>query len=318
MGLISAIRSSPLEVLPPEAYVEQADAFHKRYLSVAEELGFLRYGCVREVCLDLNIGTPVNVLQLRQLRALETVHTLTVSSLDLGRILPIFYRCFPQFVPTLRSLRLRATHCENTSQLIEFICRFPHLDDLELIHAFGPDGSGLARVTTRPEGPRRQQPLPFRGDFVLPMIRCLLELPGGIRFRSIEADSHLRDLAKLLVACRSTLEVLRIRCFESSKSSTLTLSPCPLKGHRSPTSLSLRPKAPRSFRQRGIRGDAQCQPGTQRNSQTVRTRCGFCGTQDSPPLSPRGSHIYFVALLFGIFPPVVQGIVSAIHSQRRC
>jgi len=61
-------------------------------------------------------------------------------------------------------------------------------------------------------------------------VQRLLELPGGIRFRSIEADSQLQDLAEVLAACSSTLEVLDIRCFESGKSSTLTRIR-PLKDH---------------------------------------------------------------------------------------
>ena len=229
LGRASLIRGSPLELLPVEAYFEQADAFHARYLSMAEELGLLRYGYVKEVDLNLRIGTPENILQLQQLRALESVHTLTVHSLDLRRILPIFDRCFSQFVPTLRSLRLKLPDCENASQLIEFVCQFPHLDDLALLYPCKRDDLGLAPVPTEPGGPRQQQSLPFGGDLVLygmgPVIRCLLDLPGGVRFRSIEADSHLKDLAKLLVACRSTLEVLRIRCFENRKSITTTLAP---------------------------------------------------------------------------------------------
>ena len=259
LGVTSVIRGSPLEVLPAEAYFEQADTFHARYLSVAEELGFLRYGYVQEVDLDLTVGTPENVLQLQQLRALETVHTLTVDSLHLCRILPIFDCCFSQFVPTLRSLRLKTTVYESASQLMEFVCRFPHLDDLALIYR--RDGSGLAGVPTGSGGPRQQQPLPFGGDLVLygmgSVIPSLLDLPGGIRFQSIEADSHLKDLAKLLVACRSTLKVLKIRCFESGKPATLILAPPdPLKGYRLSVSSSPKRKASRSFNQLGIWRDA--------------------------------------------------------------
>ena len=55
---------------------DQADVLHARYLSEAEERDLLRHGYVREVDLDLYMGNPEKVLQLRQLRALETVHTL--------------------------------------------------------------------------------------------------------------------------------------------------------------------------------------------------------------------------------------------------
>jgi len=228
LGATSVIRGSPPEDLPSEVYLEQADAFHAHYLSIAEELGFLRYGYVREVHLDLSFGTPEKVLQLQELRTLDTVHTLTINSLDLGQILPIFDRCFSQFVPTLRSLRLQATVCNSAFQLMKFVCRFPHLDDLALISPRGPKESQLPNVLARSGRLQKQQRLPFGGDLVLhetgPTIQCLLELPGGIRFRSIEVDSYLKDLTKLLVACQPTLEDLRIRCFESSESNTLTLT----------------------------------------------------------------------------------------------
>ena len=57
-----------------------------------------------------------------------------------------------------------------------------------------------------------------------PLVQCLLDIPGGIRFQSIEADSCLKDLAKLLMECSSTLEVLNIHCFKDRKPSTFILT----------------------------------------------------------------------------------------------
>ena len=106
--------------------------FLARYLSATEERGLLRYGYVREVSLELlGLTHPEKVLRLQQLRALDTVHTLTIKSLALPRILPIFDSCFCQFVPTLLSLSLCDVSCEDINQLTEFIFRFPHLDDLD-------------------------------------------------------------------------------------------------------------------------------------------------------------------------------------------
>jgi len=48
-----------------------------------------------------------------------------------------------------------------------------------------------------------------------------LDLPGGIRFHTIEARTRLQDLTKLLAACSSTLEVLSIRCFDNGEFSTI-------------------------------------------------------------------------------------------------
>jgi len=222
LGVVSVLRSSRSEKLPIDDIFDRADVFHARYLSAVEERGLLRYGYVREVDLDLGIGNPDNVLQLRQLRELKTVHTLTIERLDLHKILPIFDRCFSQFVPTLQSLSLSTTHCEDTHQLMDFVCRFPSLDNLELINPCGLDYSQLIGAPPGSEGPQPQQSLPLGGHLALsgtgPLVQCLLDLPGGIHFRSIDANSYLQDLAKLLTACSSTLEVLSIRCFESCKS----------------------------------------------------------------------------------------------------
>jgi len=54
------------------------------------------------------------------------------------------------------------------------------------------------------------------------LIRCLVALPGGVRFRSFEIVSPQPgdDLTKLLVACSPTLEALTTHCFETSESGT--------------------------------------------------------------------------------------------------
>ena len=207
--------------------LDQADVRYAHYLSATEKRGLLRYGYVQELDLDLSFGQPEDILQLKQLRALETVHTLKIRSLHLDKVLPLFDRCFSQFVPTLRSLSLRKTRCEDIHKLMEFLCRFPHLDDLKLIDPRGlAYGNRVAIASQGSKGPRPQPP-PFGDRLVLdgsgPLVQSLLDLPGAIRFHTIEARSRLNDLAKLPVACSSTLEVLSIRCFDDSKSSTLIL-----------------------------------------------------------------------------------------------
>ena len=217
--------------VPRDPTLEKANV---HYLSATEKLGLLRYGYVRELDLDLSFGKSEDVLQLKQLRTLETVHTLTIRSLPLHEVLPIFDRCLSQFVPTLRSLSLKETRCENAHKLMEFVCRFPHLDDLELTDPCGPKHEHGLAVAPGSKGPQPQQPLPFGGRLVLqgfgPLVQSLLDLPGGIRFHTIEARSHLKDLAKLLVTCSSTLEVLTIRCFDNRESSALSLKHQPTKG----------------------------------------------------------------------------------------
>ena len=279
LGLTSTIVSAWPESLSYEDYLDQADVFHARRLSAAEERGLLRYGYVQEVDLDLGINNPENVLQFRQLRDLDTVHTLTIDRLDLHKFLPIFERTFSQFVPALRSLSLKSTRCENAHQLIEFICRFPHLDDLALTNPCGLGDTRFASASPGSAVPGPQQALPLRGHLGLtgtgPLVQCLLDLPGGIRFHSIEASSHIQDLGKLLVACSSTLEVLSINCFESCKCSAFNVHVSPLNVHRSLASSSHGEEASGPFRLLAIRREAQCQPEVQRDPQTVRACCGL-------------------------------------------
>ena len=225
LGMRSAMLSSKLPSETPfdwDAYHEQPDVFHARYLSATEERGLLRYGYIREVTLELSrLAHPENVFRLQRLRVLRTVHTLTIDSLALPRILPIFDSCFSQFVPTLRSLSLRYIRCEEVHQLTEFIYRFPHLDDLKLILHGSMDGHRAPPGLT---WPRPRQPLPLGGhlDFTGPprAVQWLVDLPGGIRFRSINVSNLLDDLEKLLVACSSTLEVFTIRYINRRESVT--------------------------------------------------------------------------------------------------
>ena len=112
---------------------------------------------------------------------------------------------------------------------MEFVYRFPHLDDLALINPRGlQDGVQFPDPPPRSKRPRPQRPLPFGGQLFLggagPLVQCLLDLPDGIHFHSIEVKTHLRDLAKLPVACSSTLEVLKIICAKGGKPRTLTLA----------------------------------------------------------------------------------------------
>ena len=225
LGISSAMRCPELSQGAPfdgNTYDEQADVLLARYLSATEERGLLRYGYIREVSLELfDLVHPEKVLRLQQLRALETVHTLAIDSLALPRILPIFDSCFSQFVSTLRSLSLRDASCEDINQVTEFIYRFPHLDDLDLTL----DGSEKGRhAHPGSMWPRPRQPLPLGGHLRLArpshVVQWLVDLPGGIRFRSIYVDSSLNDLEELLVARSSTLEVFTICYIDRRESVT--------------------------------------------------------------------------------------------------
>ena len=133
--------------------LDQADVNPARYLSATEKHGLLRY--IRELDLNLCFGNPEDILQLKQLRALESVHKFTIRFLVLHKVLPTFDRCFSQFVPTLRSLSLKQLRCENGHRLMEFVCQFPHLDDFTLTHVIRRASTGLPSLLHGQKGHNR-------------------------------------------------------------------------------------------------------------------------------------------------------------------
>ena len=80
------------------SYVTYDRVCHTNYLSAAEGKGLLRYGYVRELDLDFCIENPEDILQLKQLRALKTVDTLTIRSMALPALVspssPFFHHSF--------------------------------------------------------------------------------------------------------------------------------------------------------------------------------------------------------------------------------
>ena len=117
---------------------------------------------------------------------------------------------FPNFVPTLRSLHLD-TPTGDTRDILDFICRFPNLDDLTFKMAPG-DSRDWRAVRSLPVV--REMP-PFRGRLKLGNIdeRCghiiqqLMSLPGKRRFRFVDFRSCTFKAEQPIVdACSSTLE----------------------------------------------------------------------------------------------------------------
>ena len=181
---------------------------HMRYLSMAGKRGLL--GCARELIIDIGPSlTPETVeVYLQHFLSFSKVRTLRIRRFDLGRFLPIFERYFTQFVPTLRSLHLPDV-VGGIHEVVEFICKFPHLEDLSLTL------SSCYWVDT-PRSLMEHSP-PLRGKLILRgwgtiPARFLLEISGGLHFRSIDAGSVDKvELDEILVACSPTLEVFSFR-----------------------------------------------------------------------------------------------------------
>ena len=179
-----------------------------KYLSMAGKRGLLGY--VREVDIDIGQSLVPKTLEgcLPHFRSLNKVQTLTISHFDLTKFLPTLERHFAQFVPTLRSLHLPRV-MGDVHEVLELICKFPNLDDLSLTLQSSHDVD-VPRGLSVDHSPSLKGKLILRGSVSAPA-RFLLEIPGGLHFRSIDAGGVDKvELDEILVACSSTLGVFSL------------------------------------------------------------------------------------------------------------
>jgi len=151
--------------------------------------GLLPYA--RHLFIDINKNFTPDDLQPfnHHFQCLDRIQELGISRLDTPGFLESFETYFANFVPTLRSLQLDAP-AGDARDILDFVCRFPHLDDLTLNMAqpavprcWGTRGS--ATVESIP---------PFRGRLKLSGItgwygdlpQQVISLPGQGHFRSID------------------------------------------------------------------------------------------------------------------------------------
>ena len=183
---------------------------HMRYLSMVGEYGLWVYA--QEVYIELGQCFLSDALDtyLPRSHSSTRVHTLRISGFDVVRFLPVFERYFAQFVPTLRSLCLPYV-MGDVHEVLEFICKFPHLDNLSL--------ALYASLSTDVRPPPRlsvEHSPPLRGTLVLRggasvFVRFLLKIHGGLHFQSVNVGGvDKEELGEVLVACSSSLEVFSL------------------------------------------------------------------------------------------------------------
>ena len=180
-----------------------------KVLSTIAAHGLLQYG--RHLFVDLNKNfTPDNLQPFNHhFQCFDRIEELNIRWLHAQPFLVQFDTFFANFVPTLRSLHLD-TPTGDTRDIMDFICRFPHLDDLTL------------RMTSEawmspPSSPVVKNMPPFRGRLKLHwfvdlhgyMLRQLISLPGKRRFRSL--DFRGIEMGQPVIdACSGTIETLSI------------------------------------------------------------------------------------------------------------
>ena len=181
-----------------------------KMLSGIAARGLLPYA--RHLSINVNEDfTPTNLQPFNHhFQCFDRIQELSIYWLDTPGFLENFDTYFMNFVPTLRSLHLD-TPIGDGRDILDFVCRFPHLDDLtfkiEAFHDWGTWRSGpLPVVKSVP---------PFRGRLKLDgivglgsnLLQQLISLPGKRHFRSIDfRGCNAEEEQPIIDACSDTLE----------------------------------------------------------------------------------------------------------------
>lgn len=153
---------------------------------------------------------------LHQFRSFRRVKNLSLTAFN-NQPLASTREHLAHFEPSVKSLELHSPCPTNQTDLVNFICSFPHIDDLVLTRAnrWLDEGNDDA-------GHILQSSPAFRGslrllDFSDPsgeFIDQLVNVPNGVNFKSIELGldklGDLEPVGRLLSSCSSTLEDLSL------------------------------------------------------------------------------------------------------------
>jgi len=143
------------------------------------------------------------------IRPFHNVEHLRLEHLDRASLVP-----FHGLSPAVRSLRLSHTAAE----VFHLVCSFPLLEDLALIAPYPEsDGDEWNAPLASPRLTGSLDLRTFRGP--RPVVRRLLDLPGGLHFSEITvllANDDNESLTNLVSRCSGTLEFLTILCLPLS------------------------------------------------------------------------------------------------------
>jgi hypothetical protein len=187
-----------------------------RVLSSIAAHGLLQYARHLSISLD-RICTPANLLPFNHhFQRFDRIQELNIYRLDTPGFLENFDTYFANFVPTLRSLHLEVP-AGDSRQILDFICRFPHLEDLSLevssrdYHDWRIWKSGSSPVVK--SMPHFRGRLRLRGitKWRGYLLQQLISLPGKRRFRFIDFRACSAEVGQPIVdACSGTLESVSI------------------------------------------------------------------------------------------------------------
>ena len=185
-------------------------------LSGAAAHGLLQF--CRHLFIHLNQSfTPTNLQPFNDLfQRFDRVQDLSIYHLHTRCFLEQFDTFFTNFVPTLHSLHLDMPTGDG-QDILNFVCRFPHLDDLTLKMPSEPSHPLGAWESASPSIAKKIPP--FRGRLRLDgiygrhhhMLRQLISLPGKRRFRFIDFQGCPAEVEQPIIdALSGTMETLSI------------------------------------------------------------------------------------------------------------
>ena len=185
-----------------------------RVLSGIAAHGLLPYA--RHLYININLNfTPANLQPFNNhFQRFDRIQELSVYRLHTPGFLEHFDTYFANFVPTLRSLHLDSP-AGDTRTILDFICRFPHLDDLTFrMSSRDPYDWRTWKSASLPV--IKKMP-PFRGRLKLGevsawhnyIVEQLISLPGKRHFRFIDFRSCPFEAEQLVInGCSGTLETI--------------------------------------------------------------------------------------------------------------
>ena len=176
--------------------------------------GLLPYG--RRLFINLNRNfTPANLQPFNNhFQRFDQIQELRIYWLHTQGFLEQFGTFFANFVPTVRSLHLD-TPTGATRDILDFICRFPHLDDLTF--RMSSDDPHDWRTWKSASLPIVKKMPPFRGRLKLHgigdwrgyILQQLVSLPGKRCFRFIDFSNCTSEAEQPIIdGCSNTIETL--------------------------------------------------------------------------------------------------------------
>jgi hypothetical protein len=158
--------------------------------------------------------TPANLQPFNDhFQRYERIQDLTIFKFHPRNFLDQFDTFFANFVPTLRSLHLN-TPTGNTGDILDFICRFPHLDNLTVGLAYEYTFNWSWETAPLPVVKRVPS---FRGRLKIygitrphhNFLQQLISLPGKRRFRFIQFWGYPAAMGQHIInACCDTIETI--------------------------------------------------------------------------------------------------------------